>query len=100
LSELRDAAQELLDYYDSLKAKYGRIAEFKAVGRSMERLREAVQTDASILVDVEDCPGMGEYRLMIGGKLWGTLVHTSGVAQSYCKGVGVGPGSKLRIEKD
>jgi len=48
MSEMREAAQELLDFYDSLKAKYGRVAEYKNVGKKMERLRKAVAKGDSL----------------------------------------------------
>ena len=45
MSELQDAAQDLLSYYDGLAAKYGRIAEYKAVKQRMDKLRKALEGD-------------------------------------------------------
>lgn len=40
--ELHEAAQELVDYYDGLVTKYGRIAEYKAVKTKMDRVKTAL----------------------------------------------------------
>ena len=42
MSELRDAAEDLLKYYDKLATKFGRIAEYKAVKVKVDRLRKAL----------------------------------------------------------
>lgn len=50
MSELHDAAQDLVDYYDGLAKKYGRIAEYKAVKTRMDRVRKALEEEKA-----EDC---------------------------------------------
>jgi hypothetical protein len=42
MSELHEAAQDLVDYYEGLAKKYGRIAEYKAVKTRMDRVKKAL----------------------------------------------------------
>ena len=78
MSELRDAAQELLDYYDRLAAKYGRIAEYKAVKVKIDRLRKALAED-----EVEAVLGsndviatcLADGSLLAMGRKWVSALH-------------------------
>jgi DNA repair exonuclease SbcCD ATPase subunit len=67
MSELRDAAQDLLDYYDRLAAKFGRIAEYKAVKVKVDRLRKALDNPTED--DVENIlDNIGEVNKMLNGE--------------------------------
>lgn len=42
MSELREAAQELLDYFDSIRPKYGSLTIFQEVGERVDKVRKAL----------------------------------------------------------
>jgi len=54
MSEVREAAEELLKYFDKLGQKYGRVAEFKAAKPKIDRLRKALACTRVVRGRVDD----------------------------------------------